>query len=88
MTTHPTQQATGFTLDNLTTGYPRRTVLSGVSMGPVPTGTLVAVVKAHTYFDVVPGPGIWAFGFLTLLITVFSSHDPRDLWNTTREDAA
>jgi len=51
-------------------------------------GTLVAVVKAHTYFDVVPGPGIWAFGFLTLLITVFSSHDPRDLWNTTREDAA
>lgn len=44
MTTHPTQQATGFTLDNLTTGYPRRTVLSGVSMGPVPTGTLVAVV--------------------------------------------
>jgi len=51
-------------------------------------GTLVAVVKAHTYFDVVPGPGIWAFGFLTLLITVFSSLDPRELWNLTREEKA
>ncbi|NID15586.1 paraquat-inducible protein A [Luteibacter yeojuensis] len=51
-------------------------------------GTLVAVVKAHTYFDVVPGPGIWAFGVLTLLVTVFSSLDPRELWNLTREDAA
>lgn len=48
-------------------------------------GTLVAVVKAHTYFDVVPGPGIWAFGFLTLLVTLFSSHDPRQLWDLTRE---
>lgn len=51
-------------------------------------GTLVAVVKAHTYFDVVPGPGIWAYGFLTLLITVFSSHDPRQLWDMTREPKA
>ncbi|WP_448098543.1 paraquat-inducible protein A [Luteibacter yeojuensis] len=51
-------------------------------------GTLVAVVKAHTYFDVVPGPGIWAFGFLTLLVTLFSSHDPRQLWDITREAKA
>ncbi|WP_426285349.1 paraquat-inducible protein A [Luteibacter sp. E-22] len=51
-------------------------------------GTLVAVVKAHTYFDVVPGPGIWAFGFLTLLVTLFSSHDPRQLWDITREARA
>ncbi|MDR6934794.1 paraquat-inducible protein A [Luteibacter sp. 3190] len=51
-------------------------------------GTLVAVVKAHTYFDVVPGAGIWAFGVLTLLITVFSSLDPRELWTLTREDKA
>jgi len=51
-------------------------------------GTLVAVVKAHTYFDVVPGPGIWAFGFLTLLITVFSSLDPRELWDLTAEAKA
>ncbi|MET0934924.1 MAG: paraquat-inducible protein A [Luteibacter sp.] len=51
-------------------------------------GTLVAVVKAHTYFDVVPGPGIWAFGFLTVLITVFSSHDVRHLWDVTRDAKA
>lgn len=50
-------------------------------------GVLVAVVKAHTYFDVIPGAGIWAFGFLTILITVFASHDPRNLWDITREDA-
>jgi paraquat-inducible protein A len=50
-------------------------------------GTLVAVVKAHTYFDVTTGPGIWAFGFLTVLITVFSSHDPRRLWEVTHKDA-
>jgi paraquat-inducible protein A len=43
------------------------------------------VVKAHTYFDVVPGAGVWAFGFLTVLVTVFSSHDPRNLWDLTRE---
>lgn len=46
-------------------------------------GVLVAVVKAHTYFDVIPGAGIWAFGFLTVLITVFASHDPRNLWDVT-----
>jgi paraquat-inducible protein A len=51
-------------------------------------GTLVAVVKAHTYFDVVPGAGIWAFGVLTLLITVFSSLDPRELWTITAGDRA
>ncbi|WP_413623984.1 MULTISPECIES: paraquat-inducible protein A [Luteibacter] len=51
-------------------------------------GTLVAVVKAHTYFDVVPGAGIWAFGFLTLLVTVFSSLDPRELWDLTSDAKA
>lgn len=51
-------------------------------------GTLVAVVKAHTYFDVVTGPGIWAFGCLTLLITVFASQDARNLWDLTDEAPA
>ena len=46
-------------------------------------GTLVAVVKASSYFKVVPGAGIWSFGVLTLLITVFASHDPRQLWRKT-----
>jgi len=51
-------------------------------------GTLVAVVKAHTYFDVATRPGIWAYGFLTILITVFSSHDARHLWNLTHKARA
>lgn len=46
-------------------------------------GTLVAVVKASSYFKVVPGAGIWSFAVLTLLITVFASHDPRQLWHKT-----
>ncbi|MDF4025018.1 paraquat-inducible protein A [Luteibacter sp. PPL201] len=48
-------------------------------------GVLVAVVKAHAYFDVAPGAGIWAFGVLTVLVTVFASHDPRNLWDATTE---
>jgi paraquat-inducible protein A len=46
-------------------------------------GSLVAVVKASSYFTVVPGAGIWSFGVLTLMITVFASHDPRQLWHKT-----
>lgn len=46
-------------------------------------GTLVAVVKASSYFTVVPGAGIWSYGVLTLLITVFASHDARKLWTKT-----
>lgn len=51
-------------------------------------GVLVSVVKAHTYFDVVPGVGIWAYGVLTVLVTVFASHDPRNLWDLTRDARA
>ncbi|TCV91463.1 paraquat-inducible protein A [Luteibacter rhizovicinus] len=51
-------------------------------------GVLVAVVKASTYFDVIPGAGIWSFAVLTVLITIFASHDPRELWNVTRETPA
>jgi paraquat-inducible protein A len=48
-------------------------------------GTLVAVVKASTYFDVTPRPGVWSFAALTVLVTVFASHDMRVLWDTTEE---
>jgi paraquat-inducible protein A len=51
-------------------------------------GTLVATVKASSYFKVVPGPGIWAFAVLTLLITVFASHDTRTLWRKTSDGRA
>ena len=45
-------------------------------------GALVAIVKAHTYFDVTPEPGIYAYAVLTVLITVFAGIDLRQLWRT------
>ncbi len=51
-------------------------------------GALVAIVKAHVYFDVVADPGIYAYALLTLMITVFASVDVRRLWDTTAERPA
>lgn len=50
-------------------------------------GTLVAIVKAHMYFDVIPNPGIFAYGVLMLIITAFASIDVRRLWDLTEERA-
>ena len=50
-------------------------------------GALVSIVKARAYFDVQPDPGIWAYGVLTLLITVFSGIDLRRLWDETESAA-
>ncbi|GAA0888196.1 paraquat-inducible protein A [Rhodanobacter soli] len=51
-------------------------------------GALVAIVKAHTYFDVTPDPGIYAYAALTLLITIFAGVDLRRLWDDVPEGAA
>ncbi|HWX67258.1 MAG TPA: paraquat-inducible protein A [Rhodanobacter sp.] len=51
-------------------------------------GALVAIVKAHNYFDVVADPGIYAYAALTLLITVFAGVDLRQLWKLTPEQPA
>jgi paraquat-inducible protein A len=51
-------------------------------------GALVAIVKAHNYFDVVADPGIYAYAALTLLITIFAGVDLRQLWNLTPEQPA
>ncbi|OOG64995.1 paraquat-inducible membrane protein A [Rhodanobacter sp. B04] len=51
-------------------------------------GALVAIVKAHLYFDVVADPGIYAYAALTLLITIFAGVDLRQLWELTPEDQA
>ncbi|MCX7514678.1 paraquat-inducible protein A [Frateuria hangzhouensis] len=50
-------------------------------------GALVSIVKARAYFDVQADPGIWAYGVLTLLITIFSGIDLRRLWDATEPDA-
>ena len=44
-------------------------------------GALVSIVKAHLYFEVVADPGIYAYAALTVLITLFSGVDLRDLWD-------
>lgn len=51
-------------------------------------GTLVAIVKAHMYFEVIPNAGIFSYGVLMLIITAFSSIDMRRLWDVTRERRA
>ena len=51
-------------------------------------GALVAIVKAHMYFEVQPDPGIFAYGVLMLIITAFSSIDVRRLWDITTETRA
>ncbi|OOG57377.1 paraquat-inducible protein A [Rhodanobacter sp. C03] len=51
-------------------------------------GALVAIVKAHLYFDVVADPGIYAYAALTLLITIFAGVDLRQLWELTPEGPA
>ncbi|WP_426663413.1 paraquat-inducible protein A [Rhodanobacter aciditrophus] len=51
-------------------------------------GALVSIVKAHLYFDVTPDPGIYAYGALMLLITVFAGVDLTRLWDETRDDGA
>ncbi|MDE1893212.1 MAG: paraquat-inducible protein A [Pseudomonadota bacterium] len=48
-------------------------------------GALVAIVKAHVYFEVIADPGIYAYAVLTLLITIFSGVDLRLLWDETAE---
>lgn len=50
-------------------------------------GALVAIVKARSYFEVTPEPGIYAYAALTLLITVFSGIDMRRLWDLTPQPA-
>jgi paraquat-inducible protein A len=51
-------------------------------------GALVAIVKAHMYFEVEANPGIFAYGVLMLIITAFSSIDVRRFWDLTEETPA
>lgn len=44
-------------------------------------GALVAMVKAKSYFEVLPDAGIYAYAALTLFITLFAGIDLRRLWD-------
>lgn len=43
-------------------------------------GVLVAIIKLSSMAIIVPGPALWAFVALTLLLTAILSFDPRGLW--------
>jgi paraquat-inducible protein A len=44
-------------------------------------GVLVAIVKLSSMAVVVPGPALWSYVALTLLLTAVLSFDPRLLWD-------
>jgi len=44
-------------------------------------GVLVAIVKLSSLATVLPGPALWAFIGLTVLLTVVVSFDPRGFWD-------
>jgi len=49
-------------------------------------GTLVALVKLSHLADVLPGPAMWCFGALMLLLATISAIiEPRDLWQAWEE---
>jgi len=49
-------------------------------------GILVALVKLSHLAEVLPGPAIWCFGALMLLLTAVSTIiEPRDLWRAWEE---
>ncbi len=50
-------------------------------------GALVAIVKAHAFFEVTADPGIVAYAALTVLITIFAGVDLRQLWEKLPEEA-
>lgn len=51
-------------------------------------GTLVSVVKLAGLAQVIPGVGLWAFGVLTMLLTMLSSFDLQELWDIASENQA
>jgi len=51
-------------------------------------GVLVAIVKLSSLATVLPGPALWAFICLTVLLTSVLSFDPRLFWQTALVPAA
>jgi paraquat-inducible protein A len=51
-------------------------------------GVLVAIVKLSAMARVIPGPALWAFVGLTVLLTVLVSFNPGALWRAVFEPPA
>ncbi|MCZ2495834.1 paraquat-inducible protein A [Xylophilus sp. Kf1] len=48
-------------------------------------GVLVALVKLAGMAKVIPGPALWAFAALTILLTAVLSFDPRGFWRMSTQ---
>ena len=48
-------------------------------------GVLVALVKLSSLATVIPGPALWAFMALTVLLTAVLAFDPRGFWDMATE---
>ncbi len=48
-------------------------------------GVLVAIVKLSSLATVLPGPALWAFVALTVLLTSVMSFDPRGFWEMVED---
>ena len=48
-------------------------------------GVLVALVKLSSMAQVLPGPALWAFVALTVLLTAVLAFDPRGFWEMAQE---
>lgn len=44
-------------------------------------GILVALIKLSNMAEVIPGPALWSFGGLAVLLTVVVSFNPRYIWH-------
>jgi paraquat-inducible protein A len=48
-------------------------------------GVVITIVKMVSMAQVIPGPGLFAFGALTLMLAFLATFDPRVLWSTRDE---
>ena len=51
-------------------------------------GILVALIKLSNMAEVIPGPALWSFGGLTVLLTVVVSFNPRYIWHICEQRRA
>jgi len=70
-------RAPGFRALMVTLHYLRPWTMSEVFV----LGAIVAMVKAQSYFEVMPDKGIYAYGLLMVLVTAVAGTDLRRLWD-------
>lgn len=49
-------------------------------------GVVVSLVKLSGMARILPGPALWAFAILTVLLAMILTYDPRTLWREAKHD--